>query len=767
MRQSLLRFGAISTAVCLALATYAQDKSETKREAAFSLDGPRLYEAHRRASNLTVADFNGDGRLDLAVISNDEALLRLLIALEEPGEEGELFDEQELTLDRLVDSTAAADVNGDGRTDLILAGSGERVSVMYQNRDGRLQSPQETELEADYLTLGDLTGNDREELLLTHERTMRVLEAEARGLNLEPRETFHLQTAPPASPLILDLNGDGRNDIVWRSSESNEAIYVRLQSALGDFPDEVKLETGQLRSIDAVSVPKGRDILAAVHGKTRHLVALELEVEPEIEADELFPTSLPRVVGLSNETYDSDTFSVAADINGDARHDLVIASPRQALLRVAVQARTGALRPREVPALEDIREILVWPVEAGQPAPLLVLSPGERAIAVTRSEKDDPETLVFPRPLDLEGDPLAMTIVRLKDKKPALAVAAKREEGSEIGLYPDFVPFETPAPKCSSIFKIEEETDTPTGLKAVDFDSDGNDEIVLFFEYEKPRVLRLEGNTWKNLPLDGIFGGLLEDMTPGRIFQASLNGKDRSGVIAVKEQYARLFHLDKNGTIVIERQFNATESRPRLTDAEVGAFRGPESRDVVLLDSVNRKVLVYGPEEQGEPYELLAEVETGDGEFKSIEAMDLDGDGREDLVLVAPDRLTSIFTRRLLGGIQTVASAESPEEEGGYGLARAISLEAGAAEEIATVEMKVNALEFFRFSPATRRESASMESVYGFRVFDSESSVARRENLDAPPEPRELVSADLNGDGRADLAVLVHDYIIVYYQKKP
>ena len=51
-------------------------------------------------------------------------------------------------------------------------------------------------------------------------------------------------------------------------------------------------------------------------------------------------------------------------------------------------------------------------------------------------------------------------------------------------------------------------------------------------------------------------------------------------------------------------------------------------------------------------------------------------------------------------------------------------------------------------------------------MFDSETTIARRVNMDALPEPRDLTAADLNDDGLPDIVCLMHDNLIIYNGRK-
>ena len=76
-------------------------------------------------------------------------------------------------------------------------------------------------------------------------------------------------------------------------------------------------------------------------------------------------------------------------------------------------------------------------------------------------------------------------------------------------------------------------------------------------------------------------------------------------------------------------------------------------------------------------------------------------------------------------------------------------------QDIAAVEGVRHALELI-----TPRDGA-LQRALGFKVFE-ESNLSEN---DSNGEPRELVCADLSGDGKDDLAVLCHDKLILYVQE--
>jgi hypothetical protein len=150
--------------------------------------------------------------------------------------------------------------------------------------------------------------------------------------------------------------------------------------------------------------------------------------------------------------------------------------------------------------------------------------------------------------------------------------------------------------------------------------------------------------------------------------------------------------------------------------------------------------------------------------YRSLRALDIDGDQRDDLVLVAPDRMAILYSRVMNGSLDTLDSVETEVEDGGYGLVRAISFSGPGEANIVALEMRRALLDFFHLVVAEDADSPSLEPFRSFRVFDSEMSIAGRVNLDAEPEPREIKAVDLRGNGLQDIVMLVHDVIIVYTQ---
>ena len=308
------------------------------------------------------------------------------------------------------------------------------------------------------------------------------------------------------------------------------------------------------------------------------------------------------------------------------------------------------------------------------------------------------------------------------------------------------------------------------GLDLMDVNRDGALDMILFLDFGASRILTqdAQGGFKPLAATSAVLDGLLSGTRPGLLKSVDLGAKEGGdSMLAIKDKFARATWIDKDQNVVVEEQFNGKDSTSRLVDAAVGSLRSADSREVVLLDRPSKLLTVHG-RENGGAFTKLIDHPLDDASYSTVTLFDLDGDQRDDIILAADDRLSVIYTQPQGLNLNTVSSHSTTIEDGGYGKVWGVNLPGPRATGIIAIEMSENYLDFLEVGKDADGNPA-LNKFYGFKVFDSEATIARRVNMDGQPEPREIVVSDLNDDGLADVVTLIHDNIIIYpgVQKAP
>jgi len=201
---------------------------------------------------LAVADFDGDGHIDLAKAFVGSKYVSMLA-----GEgNGRFQPDQRVPLTGYVRALVAADANGDGRVDLLVSYSDDQpgregidqrqggVAVLLGNGDGTFQLEQKIPLErAPYhLAAADLNSDRRVDLVATDG----IRESSISGLDGNGDGTFQQEqgivkmTDTAWDSVGADVNGDGRLDVIalYNNSSGDGGVFVLLANGDGTFQSE-------------------------------------------------------------------------------------------------------------------------------------------------------------------------------------------------------------------------------------------------------------------------------------------------------------------------------------------------------------------------------------------------------------------------------------------------------------------------------------------------------------------------------------------------
>jgi hypothetical protein len=191
-----------------------------------------------------VGDFNGDRRPDIAVIAHDSYEVALLLQ-DERGQ----FDAGKMRTIRASPGTrphthevTVADVNGDSRLD-ILTGNAEdgNISVLLGDGAGRFEPAQGSPFAACQhpytgLCLADLNGDGKLDVVVPdiHGHAVSVLLGDGTGRFVASTGSPIAVGPRPGSATIGDADGDGKLDIV-ATHDDDPIVYVLRGDGRGGF----------------------------------------------------------------------------------------------------------------------------------------------------------------------------------------------------------------------------------------------------------------------------------------------------------------------------------------------------------------------------------------------------------------------------------------------------------------------------------------------------------------------------------------------------
>ncbi len=740
----------------------------------FGFSGTEIYPIDQQVSNLHVADLDGDGLNDIIVANNLRSKINLLYNLTgktnrtdtAPAEKPEIndlppgarFRIDSLPTEERIAALAVADVNGDGRPDLIYFGDGKNLTIRYNLGTNGWSEPKSWHIEdgrmdPNALAVGDLNGDGRNDIALLGDNGAVFFLAQQPDHTLaEPVKIPYSGT--PKAIQLADINGDGKNDLVFVDFDSVAPFRVRLQIAGGQLGPELYFKTQPVRSFWLDTLVGGNtnylvDIVAATGraevSQFTHKLAEPLAGE--------FRQGQLQVLPL-NKSDAAARGALWADVDGDGRADLIVAEPESGQLSVYLQQADGTLAsPKKFPSLAGVSQIAVsdWNND-GHPE-IFLLSHDENAVAVTQFDKNG--RLPFPTPLPLEGKPLVMAVGALKPgAKPTLAIIVDKD--GVRSLVTRTADGKTAVSKLSASF-----TSNPTSLAIQDVNQDELADLVVLIPYEKIKVLLQKKNgTFNEVDVDPP-GGAMEQPW---LASADVDGTGKTELLLPQKNFLRAVVLEPEAKVpgstnppgwkfTVKDQINGSDSESRIVGA-TAVVNGTNAVPSIFLFDAEHKQLTLCERDAAGVWQVVKDLELPVTTFSAISSATLGGPA------VAFTGQNSVAWLPLGGDVWKLTRLDdydTPIKDGYLNDIIAGDLTGAGRKQLIFMETAKNYLDVVNFTPAGKLAAGDRWQVFEQHTF--------RGAQNALPEPRECAVADVTGDGKNDLIVLVHDRILVYPQE--
>ena len=742
---------------------------------AFGFTGPEIYPIDQDIALLHVADLDGDGLNDIIVANNLRAKINLLYNMTGKTNRASANPLHKLELNELppdsrfrIDSIPAderiaamdvKDLNGDGRPDIVYYGDQKDLVVLYNLGTNGWSDPKvwhvdDGQMDPNALAVGDLTGDGLNDIVLLGDSGSAYLFQQQPDHTLaEPRKISYSGT--PHAVQIADVNGDGKNDLLLVDFDSPTPYRVRFQMADGQLGPEIYFKAQPIRSFCVDNLEGGRtNYLASIVQATGRAEVSQFTREPGEVLSGDFRAGQFQVLPL-NKTAAGQRGILFKDVNGDGRPDLLVAEPESGQLSVYLQQADGTFAaPTKFPSLAGVSQIAVsdWNHD-GQPA-IFLLSRDENAVGITQFDKNG--HLPFPTIIPLDGKPLIMATGVLKPgTKPVLAIIVDKDGARSLIIRTANGKIKTQ--KLSASF-----TSNPTTFAIQDVNQDGLADLVLLIPYEKVKVLLQK--------TDGTFDE--EDVDPpgGAMDQpwlasADLDGSGKPELLLPQKNFIRAVVLQQEAKtpgstnppdwiFSVKDQINGVDSGSLITGATAVTNGANATPSIFLLDSGHKQLTLTERDTNG-VWQVVKNLELPVSDFGSMGTVQIGGKAT-----VAFLSQNDVGWQSLTGdvwGLTKLDDYDTPIKDGYLNDLVAGDLTGSGRKQLVFMETARNYLDLVFFSKQRKLIPGDRWQVFEQHTFRGADN--------ALPEPRECAVADVTGDGKNDLIVLVHDRILVYPQE--
>ncbi len=746
-------------------------------ETTILLGDPEVYKLDWNTRGLVAHDINGDGRIDLAVLNNDRAKIDLLIQREagrqtgsrrrgrsarrwEPVLEDARFEKRSVVTGGSMFALAVGDLDGDGRVDLAFTGKPQPLTVMYQGRDDEWNRKRVLEIDepvhwAGSLHIHDLDNDDRNDLVVLTQAEVLVFRQDSEGALSGPRR-YPLADEGCYGLLVRDLNGDDRPDLMYLAPKSKFAWRVRFQEGKGGFGPErgFRIDSPATSLIPLTRNGSRFPEFVAVQRRTRLMETIALEsVDKETKAGG--PELRPRVFSTSGGDGPAASYALG-DFDADGLLDVAVGLGGKAKVEIYLQEEgVGFGVPTTYPSLPDIRSIAAGDVDGDGAAELFVLSSDEATVGV--SHVSDTGRMSYPRALPITGRPLALAAGHIVDGA-GLQIAYLFEDDGQRG-----VGILSPSDGGRNWQEQRHElpglrTD-PRALRIVDANQDGLFDLAVFIVQSPMRLLlqQPDGGFTEASADNGFRPGLVDNLSASALTLGDLDGDGKPEMLVAHKGFARSLRLTSEGSLEVLDQFNARDSNAGIDAAVAVDLDDDGTPEILLVDDEQSSLQLLRRDEQG-VYRYRESVPVGTIEFIGSDVLDLNHNGRPDLLFYGRDRFWWIPVGPAELRINKISTYETDLEGMSYVALAAGDLDNDGRDEI----IAVDSLESRMMEVLTTDGENDWRSALHFEIFEADPHYQGRRGAKA--EPREIVVSDVTGDGKPDLAMLIHDRVLVYPQ---
>ncbi len=276
---------------------------------------------------IAVGDLNGDGKMDLVTANRAAYTISVLLG----NGDGTFGSHTDYTVGTEPMAVALGDFNGDGFLDVAEVNNADNtLSILLGVGNGALQNPVTYSVGSSPIAIvtGDFNGDGYLDLATANTGGNNVSVLFGNGNGTFQAAAFYATGDDPDGMLAADLNGDGKLDLVVADNGS-DSVSVLLNAGNGTFASNVVYPVGTLPFAVAAGdfVGNGKIDIAVVNSGDD-----TVSIVPGNGDGTLNPAGT-----LTFATGNNDLALATGDFNHDGRADLVVSNSQDNTISVMLQ----------------------------------------------------------------------------------------------------------------------------------------------------------------------------------------------------------------------------------------------------------------------------------------------------------------------------------------------------------------------------------------------------------------------------------------------